>query len=151
MTPEGPAKVTAHNMIKESVTILTKTGKFVRLIEPQLARLRKGLPLEKMPGQDQDSEMLPPREAVKETSEAVPSASRRKKPSKPESKIEKKREEPQEEVKEGLLSKIKKIAGVDKGESGAEKKKRRRRRRRGRFRKKSSGTSSKETEKKKES
>jgi cell fate regulator YaaT (PSP1 superfamily) len=151
MTPEGPAKVTAHNMIKESVTILTKTGKFVRLIEPQLARLRKGLPLEKMPGQDQDSEMLPPREAVKETSEAVPSAPRRKKPSKPESKIEKKREEPQEEVKEGLLSKIKKIAGVDKGESGAEKKKRRRRRRRGRFRKKSSGTSSKDTEKKKES
>jgi cell fate regulator YaaT (PSP1 superfamily) len=151
MTPEGPAKVTAHNMIKESVTILTKAGKFVTLIEPQLNRLRKGLPVEEMPDKGPALGALPSEEEDKGALKTTPKPSRKKKIFKPELIKEEKKDEKREEPKEGLLSKIKKIAGVDKEEKGPEKKKRRRRRRRGRFRKKGSGSSSKDSDKKKES
>jgi cell fate regulator YaaT (PSP1 superfamily) len=150
MTPQGPVKVRAHNVLKGSITIQTKDGKHSDLFEPELARLRKGLPLDQIPAAGEPVGTSVPEEGSRQHSRGKPSPTRREKPSKPESRQRQGDKQKQTQGKEGLLSKIKKIAGVETPPEGTEKKRKRRRRRRGRFRGKKKGDSSGDTEKKKE-
>jgi cell fate regulator YaaT (PSP1 superfamily) len=135
ITPEGPCRVRSHNTLKSSITIQAKNGKLVEIVEPDLTRLRQGLPLERLPGMSEEPQPLPPEPEAPSRDTGPRQKSTPPSAAKPEAAVE------VQEEKGGLLSKIKKFAGVDK-ESGEGKKQRRpRRRRRRRPRKKSSGTS----------
>lgn len=150
-TPDGSARVLSHNVLKGSITVKTQDGRAVEIFEPDLSRLRKGLPLaeslesEKPTERQKDAKPdRPPR------SEAARAA--RKEAPKPQT-IKQRREQDKpkepEGPKESLLSRLKKMTGVDKEQADAGKKRRRRRRRRGRSRGKKPGTASGQSDKEK--
>jgi len=133
MTPQGQARVRSHNALKGSITIQFRDGKTVDLVEPELSRLRQGLPLEEVPGLSGE-----PRGQAPEPQAAESRETRQEKPKGLPATATPKRGQERPEAKEGPQEKSKKIA---EGESGKEGKPRRaRRRRRRRPRKKSTGT-----------
>jgi cell fate regulator YaaT (PSP1 superfamily) len=147
-SPNGPVKVISHNVLKDSITVLVEGGKRIDIIEPELSRLRKGLPLEKpLEGVE---EPISYRSVKSETEPMKKMRPPRQKERQPEAASRQmKAVEPKKE-KEGLLSRIKKIAGVEKEADGTEKKKpRRRRRRRGRSRGKGQKQASGDSDEKK--
>lgn len=136
MTPQGQARVRSHNALKGSITIQLRDGKSVDLVEPELSRLRKGLPLEEIPGLSGEPRAQMPKPEVTGTRET-----KQEKPERAPAAAIPEPAQDRPEAKEGLLGKMKKIAGGE-GESGKEGKPRRpRRRRRRRSRKKSTRTS----------
>jgi cell fate regulator YaaT (PSP1 superfamily) len=139
MTPEGPLKVVSHNVMRGTVTVRLPSGKNVELTDGEIARLRKGLPLETVPGrEDRAPETAPPTQPggarPDAPSGAKPAARVGRKPRvQPEPKTA---PEPAPEAKkEGLVSRIKKMAGGERDpeapEPGKSRRRRRRRRRRG--------------------
>jgi len=142
MIREGPGRVYSHNLQKDSITVQVKDGKQIEIFEPDLTRLRQGLPLEEKPAPEPSDQALPQDAADAKGMRREPLFSPRQKerplaapPSPP-------REQERQEVrKEGLLSKIKKIAGVAQGPQGTERRRRRRRRRHGNSRGKTPGSS----------
>ncbi len=146
MTPEGPVKVFSHNVMRGTVTVHLPRGKNVELSESEMSRLRKGLPLESMPGREErPPETAPVARTEDARSDGPPGAGpgpkpRRKpggppKPARPPEAAA--AEEPDRGgkqkrgvEKEGLVSRIKKIAGGEQEPEAPEAAKRRRRRRR---------------------
>jgi hypothetical protein len=148
MTPDGPARVVSHNVLKGSITIHTKDGRQVSIVEPQLSRLRKGLPLEALP-EEPEKEQAFSKHLPRKPAAAPETPPRREAPAPVSRKAS--GDGLPEEKKEGLLSKLKKITGVEKAPEETKKKRKRRRRRRPRSRGKSSqASSSAGSEKKKE-
>lgn len=135
MTPQGQARVQSHNPLKASITIQFRDGKTLSLEEPELSRLRKGLPLERT------EQLSPaPRTQAPEPVAGTPETRQEKpKQAPPPAKTEQPEGGPA--AKEGFLRKIKKLAGVEEA-SGAAKPHRARRRRRRRSQKKRTGTGS---------
>lgn len=129
-TREGPGRVYSHNLQKESISVHVQDRKQIEIFEPDLTRLRQGLPLEENPSPAPSDQALP--------QDAAPARGRRREPvfsprqkERPASPSPSPPKEPEKEEvrKEGLLSKIKKIAGVAPSPQGTERRRRRRRRR----------------------
>ena len=133
MTPQGQARVRSHNALKGSITIQLRDGQIVDLVEPELGRLRKGLPLENLPGL---SEERRPQAPALQTGRAKPAG---------QVKSEQEPAPDQSDSKEGRLGTAKEATG-GKGETGKEEKPRRaRRRRRRRSRKKKTSAANEST------
>lgn len=146
---QGQAKVVSHHVLKGSITIQTKEGARIDLFEPDLSRLREGLPLDLGAANKEKTEKPQPKQAPVQEFKMEPSAVRGKQTPKPEPVPAKAKAGGSRAGKESLLSKIRKISGTDAADDEtAEKPKRKRRRRR--FRRKKPGTSSTGSEKKKD-
>jgi len=149
MTAGGPVKVRSHNVLKGSITVMVPEGKRVDLTEPDLSRLRKGLPLERVlvPGEEEKASPFAPSPTGSNGKGAVdaetkPKTSPKTRPKSrsgsPPSQTKPRKTTPAEEKPEGLLKKLKKMTGMKKGEEEGRKKRRPRRRRRRRSRGKAS-------------
>ncbi len=146
MTPEGPIKVHSHNVMRGTLTVHLPSGKNVELTEEELSRLRKGLPLEAMPGREihaPETTRETPAEPTRAKGPPAPGPAPRprrkpalepKPPRSPDAPPAEKEKPKGGEKKEGLVSRIRKMAGGEQDPESpepAKKRRRRRRRRRG--------------------
>ncbi len=145
MTAGGPVKVRSHNVLKGFITVMSREGEKVDLVEPDLSRLRKGLPLERdlFAGEEKKTAPSPsppaPAESVRQ--EAAERGRKGKarpntKP-KPRSRVKPRSGQPKPQPAaasgvepEGLLKKLKKMTGINPEKDEGPKKRRPRRRRR---------------------
>ncbi len=165
MTPEGPVKVFSHNVMRGTVTVHLPGGKNVELSASEMSRLRKGLPLEAMPGREARPPGTPAAARTEDArSDAPPGAGPAPKPRRKQGGPAKPARAPEAPVppekpgrsekggrvgkREGLVSRIKKMAGGEQDPEAPEpaKKRRRRRRRRRGARGKPSETKSKQSD-----
>ncbi len=135
MTPQGPLKVFSHNVMRGTVTVRLPSGKSVDLTDGEIARLRKGLPLEALPG---GGDLVPETAPLTPSGGARPDAPAGAKPAARSGRKPRVQPKPKPapapapaSKKEGLVSRLKKMAGGERDpEVPAPGKSRRRRRRR---------------------
>ncbi len=153
MTREGQGKVISHNVIRGSITVQGPEGKLIEVAEPDLTRLRQGLPLGKKPSGKRE----PQKRGPGTPAPGKPNRSETRRPPKRKQPAGGKKPDPSStrrveavEGKPGLLKKIRRMTGIEQTAEGVgnKRRRRRRRRRRGRSRSGSPENSSSQAEKK---